>query len=186
LQRRNISQSLVGVYPQWVPPSPGIETAPLVVILRAMHEPQELLSRTDVVRRWARHSRCVRLARAHLGQVLADWRVSGIEDAALLVLSELLTNAVRHARTSPGREIETRYVWSNEGLRIEVHDAADEYPEQRAADVDEDHGRGLALVAALADRWGVSPRVGVGKSVWAVMSVPDRGGDAIMTSRRSD
>lgn len=49
----------------------------------------------------------------------------------MLVLSELVTNAGRHAYVSPGREIETRYVRLADTLRIEVHDATPERPEKR-------------------------------------------------------
>lgn len=112
-----------------------------------------------------------------LSKALAGWGLVVIEDAALIVLSELVTNAVRHARVSPGREIETRYVRAGGGVRIEVHDAADVWPETCPFDSDSEGGRGLSLVAALADHWGVNERIGVGKAVWAVVAVPG-GGDA--------
>ncbi|WUK30900.1 ATP-binding protein [Streptomyces sp. NBC_00370] len=123
--------------------------------------------RTAVVLRWSRHPRCVRLARLELRRALAGWGLGVLEDSAVLVLSELLTNAGRHARVSPGREVETWFQPLPGGLRIEVHDASSEKPEQRAAGVEAEGGRGLALVAALADEWGVADRDGVGKLVWA-------------------
>ncbi|MGW0554775.1 ATP-binding protein [Streptomyces sp. NPDC002926] len=131
----------------------------------------------EVMCRWARHPRCVGLARMELRKALAGWGLVVIEDAALIVLSELVTNAVRHARVSPGREIETRYLPTSGGVRIEVHDAADTWLEKRDFDPDSEDGRGLGLVAALADQWGVNERVGVGKAVWAVVTAPD-GGEA--------
>ncbi|MFE2499186.1 ATP-binding protein [Streptomyces scopuliridis] len=133
------------------------------------HEPRV------VVLRWSRHPSCVGLARLELRKALAGWGLAALEDSAVLVLSELLTNAGRHARVSPGREIETRYVADPAGLRIEVHDASPEKPEQRMPDLDACDGRGLVLVAALADRWGVGDRNGPGKVVWAEWSyVPPR------------
>ncbi|WP_382465528.1 ATP-binding protein [Streptomyces noursei] len=127
-----------------------------------------------VVSRWARHPRCVALARAELSKVLDRWGLAEIADDALLVLSELLTNAVRHARVSRGREIETRYSWEPNGLRIEVHDAAQNWPQPRMPDVH--GGRGLTVVAALAACWGTEVRDGgVGKAVWAVVAAPDGG-----------
>ncbi|MGP3952287.1 ATP-binding protein [Streptomyces sp. 7N604] len=77
----------------------------------------------------------------------------------------------------PRGEIETRYLREGDGVRIEVHDAADMWPEKQAPDADAEHGRGLALVAALASRWGVNERVGVGKSVWAVLTTSSGDGD---------
>ncbi|MFE4913635.1 ATP-binding protein [Streptomyces sp. NPDC056652] len=120
--------------------------------------------------RWSRHPSCVGLARLELRKALVGWGLAALEDSAVLVLSELLTNAGRHARVSPGREIETRYVAESAGLRIEVHDASSDKPEQRMPDLDACDGRGLVLVAALADRWGVSDRNGPGKVVWAEWS----------------
>ncbi|MGW6598266.1 ATP-binding protein [Streptomyces sp. NPDC055036] len=126
-----------------------------------------------VVLRWNRHPSCVGLARPELRKALAGWGLSGLEDSALLILSELLTNAARHARVSPGREIETRYLAAPGRLRIEVHDASRERPRPKAPGPDACEGRGLVIVDALADQWGVSERGGVGKVVWATLSVPD-------------
>ncbi|MFD8379349.1 ATP-binding protein [Streptomyces sp. NPDC059679] len=69
-----------------------------------------------------------------------------------LLLSELVTNAVQHARVPPGREIEVRYELSSSRLRIEVADASDEQPQQRTADDNDERGRGLLLADALADK----------------------------------
>lgn len=125
-----------------------------------------------VVLRWKRHARCVALARMELRKALAGWGLSVLEESAVLVLSELLTNAVRHARVSPGREIETRFLVVSGGLRVEVHDASSDRPERRTLDPDAVDGRGLVLVAALADEWGVGERGGLGKLVWATLLVP--------------
>ncbi|WP_405601464.1 hypothetical protein OG741_25120 [Streptomyces sp. NBC_01410] len=62
-----------------------------------------------------------------------SWRLIAVARGAspapaLLVLSELLTNAICHARVSPGRQVETRYRCIGDGVRIEVHDASDERP----------------------------------------------------------
>ncbi|MGW0734292.1 ATP-binding protein [Streptomyces sp. NPDC002851] len=108
-------------------------------------------------------------ARAALRKVLLDWGLASVEETSVLVLSELLTNAVRHARV-PGREIETRYLRLRQGVRIEVHDAAYERPVPVKADWDDCSGRGLVLVGAVADRWGVSEWNGPGKAVWAECS----------------
>lgn len=129
-----------------------------------------------VVLRWSRHPRCVALARLELRKALARWGMGALEDSATLVLSELLTNAGRHARVSPGREIETRYVPApGGGLRIEVHDASGDRPVRRVAGPDAHDGRGLVLVDALADSWGVSERNGPGKVVWAQLALPPGG-----------
>ncbi|MGW2260969.1 ATP-binding protein [Streptomyces sp. NPDC001780] len=125
-----------------------------------------------VVRRWPRHPRSVGQARREMRKALADWGLAALEDPAALVLSELLTNAVRHARVSPGHVIETRFAQLPDGLRIEVHDASPTPPEPRAPGADACDGRGLVLVAALAEAWGVRARSGPGKAVWATLSLP--------------
>jgi anti-sigma regulatory factor (Ser/Thr protein kinase) len=92
-----------------------------------------------------------------------------LAETAQLIVSELVTNSVNHAREPRGRLIATRFERVESGVRIEVHDAGDQKPERREALSEEESGRGLALVDALTDgRWGVSERLGVGKLVWAV------------------
>ncbi|MFF2653918.1 ATP-binding protein [Streptomyces sp. NPDC058045] len=77
------------------------------------------------------------------------------------------------ARTTPGREIRVRFELSGSELCLEVSDASDEKPQPRQAGPDDESGRGLALVGALADSWGVAPRIGVGKTVWARLALPE-------------
>jgi serine/threonine-protein kinase RsbW len=121
-----------------------------------------------LTRQWPPTRRSVGRARRELRAALAGWKLDELTDSAELVLSELMTNAVRHARSPHGRLVETRWERTATGVRIEVHDANHRVPQmRRAADTDE-HGRGLVLVDILTDhRWGVSSRQGVGKLVWA-------------------
>lgn len=123
-----------------------------------------------------RHRRSVGRARVTLREQLAIWHIEGeLVDRATLLLSELATNAV-NAKTAPGREIQVRLVLTGRELRIEVADASDEQPVMRQASNDDESGRGLALVATLADSWGVEPRDVVGKVVWCLLVLPE--GDA--------
>ncbi|MFD3942993.1 ATP-binding protein [Streptomyces sp. NPDC058579] len=124
-----------------------------------------------IVLRWSRSARNVGRARAELRTTLSAWGLSRIEDAASLVLSELLTNAVRHARTAPDREIETRYLKIPRGLRVEVHDASEVRPLMALPAAEAGGGWGLPLVDVLSEKWGVSDREGFGKFVWAELSV---------------
>lgn len=125
-----------------------------------------------VIRRWGRDRRNVAAARGALLEALAGWGLTEVADSAVLVLSELFTNAVRHAHVSVGREIETRFRLTDDRVRIEVHDASDARPVRGPADVESQDGRGLVLVEALADSWDVMPREGVGKIVWAEFRLP--------------
>lgn len=111
-----------------------------------------------------------RRARAQLRQQLTEWGVDPEPaETAELLLSELATNAVRHARAPQGRDIGVRLARYDGMLRVEVADAGDPVElTPRAAAVWDERGRGLAIVAALAVRWGQCPRRhGIGKAVWA-------------------
>ncbi|GAA2228609.1 hypothetical protein GCM10010232_13330 [Streptomyces amakusaensis] len=108
-------------------------------------------------------------ARALLRERLADWGIAGeTADDASLLLSELVANAVRHTPAPDGRGIGVRITLGDGTLRLEVADADGRRPEPREAAAEEEDGRGLALVRALAERWGCGERAqGAGKTVWA-------------------
>ncbi|MFI1097060.1 ATP-binding protein [Streptomyces sp. NPDC020917] len=119
---------------------------------------------------WPATPHSVHRARHALLDALDAWELGGLGDSAALVLSELMTNAVRHGRV-PGRGIGTRFVRQGNGLRIEVHDCGDAKPELQSPADDSEHGRGLALVEAITgSRWGVVARSGPGKVVWAELA----------------
>jgi anti-sigma regulatory factor (Ser/Thr protein kinase) len=112
----------------------------------------------------------VGIVRHRLTEHLDAWSVPGpaVDDAALLV-SELATNAVVHTASS---RILCGVALSSDGrLRIEVHDdhaAPCEAPD--STDLDEESGRGLLIVRALAESWGVHPSPTThGKVVWATL-----------------
>lgn len=119
------------------------------------------------------------MARRAAARMLAEWRVeeTGTADAALVV-SELVTNAVRHGQV-PGRLVELRLEYDLEkAVLVEVSDAGDGRPPSRGVrQIDlpfAETGRGLALVAAFADAWGVRERE-IGKTVWARLLVSPAG-----------
>lgn len=91
-------------------------------------------------------------------------------DDALLLTSELVTNAVLHARTG----VELSVVTGRHGIHVEVADDDPGVPRQRTADLDDLGGHGLALVAALAGDWGVR-LAPPGKVVWFDLPVPPGG-----------
>jgi anti-sigma regulatory factor (Ser/Thr protein kinase) len=107
--------------------------------------------------------RAARVARQVTRETLTAWRVPHLEETAVLLVSELVTNAVRHARTG-GLAIALRLeaAW----LRIEVHDADPHEPRQRAPGALDESGFGLLLIEALAGKWGVQQTI-TGKAVWA-------------------
>ncbi|AZP19883.1 ATP-binding protein [Streptomyces aquilus] len=116
-----------------------------------------------------RHPRSVGRARELLRQRAADWKLPDeVTDTAVLLLSELMTNAYRHARVSPGREIRVRCVLGDDRrLRVSVSDADETMPTFRNPSPEDESGRGLILLTLLADQWGTEPRPhGVGKTIW--------------------
>lgn len=82
-------------------------------------------------------------------------------DTTVLLASELITNAVLHART----DLVLRYVLHAYCVRIEVLDGNSILPTPIAAPLDATSGRGLALVESLANNWGIE-RTPQGKTVW--------------------
>ncbi|MDH6139491.1 MULTISPECIES: ATP-binding protein [Kitasatospora] len=100
--------------------------------------------------------------RARLREALADWGLAELADTAELLASELVTNALLH--TGTGARLAAA-VTSENRLRIEVSDGGTGLPRPRAADADATGGRGLLLVDALADDWGVRLRAS-GKVTW--------------------
>jgi Signal transduction histidine kinase len=102
-----------------------------------------------------------------------------VAEVATLLVSELATNSVRHAATEFTVSIDR----DPDGIRIAVTDAGDAQPRLRSPGPLEHSGRGLQIVSALADDWGVTEMVDrPGKTVWFVVAVPpDRahdGGDS--------
>ena len=104
-------------------------------------------------------------ARAFARVACERWRCDAIADSVLLVTSELVTNAITHARS----RCELTVRLAPDVLRIEVFDDNDRIPSPLDVDGDAEHGRGLFLVAALARSWGIDP-VENGKVVWAELS----------------
>jgi anti-sigma regulatory factor (Ser/Thr protein kinase) len=94
-------------------------------------------------------------------------------EVAALLLTELVTNACRHAESAAGWQIYVRCATVRGRLRVEVSDSDTRLPKPRDAEDDEESGRGLTLVAALATEWAAEPRADrVGKTVWFELELP--------------
>jgi anti-sigma regulatory factor (Ser/Thr protein kinase) len=103
-------------------------------------------------------------ARRSVASALDAWGLDPISDDAILLTSELVTNAVIHA----GTPIVLVVQHIQRGVRIEVNDDAPSLPERRYADGGPPRrdGRGVWLLDQLADRWGVQRRPTDSKVVW--------------------
>ncbi|MEV6805816.1 ATP-binding protein [Streptomyces sp. NPDC051129] len=111
--------------------------------------------------------RGARLARRLVSHRLHEWGHpydGPANQTVTLIAAELVSNAVRHGHV-PGRDFRLRLTAGPDALRLEVSDTRTErLPELRVPCGES--GRGLMLVEALADKWGVTPRQ-PGKTVWA-------------------
>ncbi|NUP31684.1 MAG: ATP-binding protein [Streptomycetaceae bacterium] len=90
-------------------------------------------------------------ARRRVRSQLFAWDLPACADVAELLVSELVTNALRHGR----QPVTLRMARCLGGLVVEVSDSGAGLPRARTADSDHESGRGLHLVEALAERWGV-------------------------------
>jgi hypothetical protein len=105
----------------------------------------------------------VGVARHFVDQTVVEWELDPIREDARLIATELVSNAVLHART------EFRVTLRSNGfdfLRIEVRDENTRMPSPAGTPQDTTSGRGLAVVTAIAESWGTQ-RDGDGKVVWA-------------------
>ncbi|WP_425357130.1 SpoIIE family protein phosphatase [Streptomyces albidoflavus] len=143
-------------------------------------DPADNRTRSSVITARAAHTfepvgRSVAAARAFVRDTLQGWGFGDVVDDAVVLTSELVTNAVVHAGTAA----EVVCLRSGDGVRIEV---SDRYPEREIplqssgvamGSPDREGGRGLQLCAALATRWGVeySP---AHKHVWFRLDLPER------------
>ncbi|MFI1126247.1 ATP-binding protein [Streptomyces hygroscopicus] len=114
-----------------------------------------------------------RLARRLVSQRLDEWGYpydGRANETLTLITAELAANAIRHGHV-PGRDFLVRLTETAATLRVEVTDTRTErVPPLTAQELPDraESGRGLLIVAHLATRWAVSPRVsGPGKTVWA-------------------
>ena len=117
--------------------------------------------------------RGARLARRLVSHRLNDWGhayTTPANETLTLITAELTANAVRHGHV-PGRDFHLQLTLAEDTFRIEVTDTrAEKRPPSTppAPDSASESGRGLHLVATLADDWGVTPRpTAPGKTVWA-------------------
>jgi serine phosphatase RsbU (regulator of sigma subunit)/anti-sigma regulatory factor (Ser/Thr protein kinase) len=111
----------------------------------------------------------VRDARGRVRETLEKWGLADLSLVAELLVSELVTNALRYATG----DLELRLL-RDHTLVCEVWDGVYALPRPRQAAEDDESGRGLQVVHRLAKRWGARP-VGRGKVVWCELELPGDG-----------
>jgi anti-sigma regulatory factor (Ser/Thr protein kinase) len=136
-------------------------------------------------------------ARLHARHVLRDWGLNGLAPDSELLVSELVTNAVKATAGRDEAAVRLRLSGDSTRVLIEVWDADPRAPapkdlgEHVTPDPQEEGGRGLFLVAALSARWDWYPtREPAGKVVWCEIEASSPGrriaGEAAGTTVRSD
>lgn len=116
--------------------------------------------------------RAPRVARAFVAETLTAWDVQAEQvEAAQLVVSELVTNAVLHAADSPTISLDLRL--TDGVVRVLVSDGGPGEPDRRLHPDPQtgETGRGVWLVDAFAERWGTEAHGRNGKTVWCELSI---------------
>ncbi len=129
-------------------------------------------------------TRSVGSARDFCLSTMRRWGVTDRRDDVAVVVSELLTNALRHAvpqagaaGAAPGRTGRSRWplrlglVQPGQFVLCAVADPSPRLPEAKDPDYLAESGRGLHVISALSDRWGCTVPAETGKVVWALFSV---------------
>ncbi|GHF94518.1 SpoIIE family protein phosphatase [Streptomyces filamentosus] len=136
------------------PATPGRETPRRTLMTIAQAEPERIAEAREQVR-----------------QLLHDWTDGDQLDAAVLMVSEMVTNVLVHTDGDALLTAEVACGGKGRRLRVEVSDASDELPHKRHPGEMASSGRGLVLMEMLADAWGVEPR-GEGKTIWFELTEP--------------
>ncbi|MFJ2224145.1 ATP-binding protein [Streptomyces anulatus] len=117
---------------------------------------------------YCRERRSIPVVRKFARKALVEWECEKRMNDVLLCVTELATNALRHG-VPPGRGFKVHIYLERieNALRVELHDSGDGEvcPADELPGAEDEGGRGLLLVAALADKWGVGER-NPGKIVW--------------------
>lgn len=135
----------------------------------------ERAAREQAARDWQRASRldlgplagAVPCARLHARAILAEWNLASLADDAEVIVSELVTNAIR----ASAQPVTLRLRADGQVLLIEVEDAVTGIPQAAPHPPDAESGHGLEIVTALSERWGFHHPPGGGKVVWAALPV---------------
>jgi anti-sigma regulatory factor (Ser/Thr protein kinase) len=118
-------------------------------------------------------------ARRFVRQTLERWGCDELAEVAVLLVSELATNAVLHARTT--FEVALDQNPAQGTIEVAITDRSPAQPALKHYSVESGTGRGLRLVDELAESWGIDSATGEGKRVWFVLTP-----DSVTTGSESD
>ncbi|WP_405775178.1 ATP-binding protein [Streptomyces sp. NBC_01538] len=122
------------------------------------------------------HPSCAARVRRTVAVHLTFWHLTHLLDDAVLATDELFANAVSHAGGGPGDSVAIVLQHTEQELRVTVSDNSPLLPRPRTSGSAAESGRGLAIVAALADDWGTAPPEPgtLGKKVWFSLLVGEK------------
>lgn len=145
---------------------------PVEAAARLVRRPDRIFRARDL----PAHPAAPGAARAMVHEVCDEWDVAAVDEGAALIVTELVTNALVHARTS----CRVTLTVDERGLRVGVRDyRVGPHPRPRPVDVTGEGGRGLHLVAMIAGTWEVRDHPD-GKTVWALLPLPPPDGDPLV------
>jgi len=144
-----------------LPTGPTDDVAVLLAVAR--EQPQPI--RSTVIQIDYRRQ-AVQATRSLVRSTLTSWQLpSSVAEDVVLVVSELVTNALVHGKAP----VELHIRATAAEVVVQVLDGATSLPRQLRPTADDEHGRGLQIVARLADRWGTRATSN-GKAVWCIIS----------------
>jgi anti-sigma regulatory factor (Ser/Thr protein kinase) len=133
------------------------------VLTRLADTPPRTVRRTPL----PPEARSAGAARQLVAEACLDWECGVQLEAATLIVSEMVTNALLHA----GTMLELSVARCEHRLRLAVSDGGTRRPRAQPMDTSRITGRGMLLVAAFSRSWGVLPTADGGKVVWSVLEV---------------
>ncbi|MHB1854267.1 MAG: ATP-binding protein, partial [Acidimicrobiales bacterium] len=151
------SLGAVGYLEKGLPPSELVDG--LLAVAGALEAIEQGLS--EARSRLAAEVQSARSARRFVESTLAEWDTSEPTEVVKLLVSELVTNAVLHARSEAEVVVQLR----PSSIRVEVLDRSPDLPVVRQVEPEATSGRGMALVSTYASAWGTR-RLPQGKAVW--------------------
>ncbi|MCG7204684.1 ATP-binding protein [Streptomyces arenae] len=136
--------------------------------LRPLDAPRGRVTDRDASWPLRREPTSARRARRLVTARLGEWGAHELTDTAELLVSELVTNALRHTRGALRLNLQLH----DSRLLCEVEDTETASPVRAVADADAESGRGIELLDLLADSWG-SVRTPTGKTMWFELRADD-------------
>ncbi|MDF3302592.1 ATP-binding protein [Streptomyces sp. K1PA1] len=129
--------------------------------MRVLDAPRARVTDRDASWPLARELTSARRARRLVTGQLSEWAVEGVVDTAELLVSEVVTNALRHTRGPLRLNLRLH----DSRLRCEVEDTETAGPVRHFVGTDAEGGRGTELLDVLAEAWGTLPTA-IGKTIW--------------------